>query len=74
MANETMTCPICGTESAGNVGFCFKCGKGFSGKYLEAEGEAQRMSARGWGKQGPVSGTKKCPFCAEDVQAAAVVC
>lgn len=47
MATETITCPACGAEAASNAGFCFKCGKGFKGKYLLADGEARRMMERG---------------------------
>lgn len=43
---ETITCPACGAEAAANAGFCLKCGKGFRGKYLLAEDEAQRMAER----------------------------
>ncbi len=54
---NTITCPVCGTESAENAGFCFTCGKGFRGKYLIAEDEARRMGERGY--------TAKIPAAAE---------
>src|SRR3990167_4363202 len=58
-------CRQCGSENLRGPAKCSNCGTSLAGA---SRTPAQRRAAV------PPTGTKICPFCAEEIQAAAIVC
>jgi hypothetical protein len=81
MSETAFVCPKCEKEirvnlnSSGTKICCFECGGVFDVCLLPATTETLTpASASQLAGDEPIGGTKKCPFCAEEIQAQAIKC
>jgi hypothetical protein len=68
-----MICPHCQSLLPDRTYYCKRCGRNIDEAYVKAALEQPATTAPAAVTESAAD-TKKCPFCAEDIKAAAVVC